>query len=316
MKRKRYLAVFLAAVLLIGCLSGCSTGSMEMDSLAGMDNMAPEEALGDGFYLNSSEKTDSVTVQESASSKVQESGGVQNQKLIRTFNLEAETDDLDGLLATLDDQLGALGGYVEDRTVRNGSTYSNRSYRYANLTIRVPVDQLDSFVAHIQGASNVVSYQESAEDVTLSYVATQSRITALETEQARLLELLAQAQTMDDLLTIESRLTDVRTELEKVTSQLRLYDNLVDYGTIRLSITEVTEFTVVEEETVWQRISGGFMESLRDLGNGITEVFVFVVVNLPHFLVWGAVITAIVLLIKSLGKKKRAKAARPPEQTQ
>lgn len=314
MKRNRYLAVFLAAVLLIGCLSGCSAGKVATDSMA---PVAPETALGDGFYLNRSEKTDSVTVQESGSSQGKGSGGVQNQKLIRTVNLEAETDDLDGLLATLDDQISALGGYVESRTVRNGSKYSNRSYRYANLTIRVPVAQVDGFAEHIRGASNVVSYQENAEDVTLSYVATQSRITALETEQARLLELLAQAQTMDDLLTIESRLTDVRTELEKVTSQLRLYDNLVDYGTIHLSITEVTEFTVVEEEeTLWQRISSGFMESLRSLGNGITEVFVFLVVNLPHILVWGAVITAVVLWIKSRRKKKRAKAAQKPEQPQ
>lgn len=74
-----------------------------------------------------------------------------------------------------------------------------------------------------------------------------SRITALETEESRLLELLAAAANMSDLLEIESRLTEVRTELEKVKSQLRIYENQVSYGTIYLTVSEVKEYTVVEE---------------------------------------------------------------------
>jgi hypothetical protein len=102
---------------------------------------------------------------------------------------------------------------VENKNIRNGSANASRRYRYANLTIRVPVDQLDAFVEHVSGASNVVHYSENAKDITLSYVATQRRITALETEQTRLLELLAQAENMSDLLQIEQLLTDVGTEL-------------------------------------------------------------------------------------------------------
>ena len=77
------------------------------------------------------------------------------------------------------------------------------------------------------------------------------------------MELLAQAGTMEDLLQIEKRLTEVRTELEKVTSQLRLYDNLVGFGTVHLSLRQVTEFTdTTVEPTIWQRIGSGFVSSL------------------------------------------------------
>ena len=245
------------------------------------------------------------------------SAGVQNQKLIRTMTLETETEDLDTLLSALDQKIKALGGYVENKNVRNGSASATKRYRYANLTVRVPVDQLDAFVEHVSGASNVVHYSENAKDITLSYVATQSRITALETEQTRLLELLAQAQDMSDLLQIEARLTDVRTELEQVTSQLRLYDNLVDYGTIELSVTEVQEYTPVEKETMWQLMGSGLKENWQALGEFSENLLVFLVSALP----WLIPISIIVALWIATGKKRRArraerKAARKAKKTQ
>lgn len=308
----RKMAVWVLAVALV--LSGCGASTAPKENLTTDSSMGRLES-GDIFYGGGYVVEDMEAVKETVAASDAGSAGVQSQKLIRTLELEAETEELDALLSALEQKLQMLGGYVENRNVRNGSHYSGRSYRYASLTLRIPVDRLDSFLEHVQGASNVVSLSESARDVTLSYVAAESRRTALETEHARLLELLAQAKNMEDLLTIESRLTDVRTELEETASQLRLYDNLVDYGTVRLSITEVTKFTPVEKETLWQRLSGGFVESLQSLGEGITEVFVFVVVNLPFILVWGLLLTVAVVLIKSAVKKRRRKTANPPEQT-
>ena len=159
---------------------------------------------------------------------------------------------------------------------------------------------------HVSDVSNITTNQESTDDVTLDYIATESRTIALETEHQRLLELLAKAEDMEDLLLIESRLTSIRAELEEVKSQLRLYDNLVSYGTVRLNIDEVRQYTVIEEEpeTVWQRISTGFMKSLKGLGNGITEIFVFLVVALPYLLVIALAVTALVLLLRSKRRKK------------
>lgn len=310
MKKRSIAALFLTAALLFSAC-GASTASMEDNAGAQAEvSNRYSDTLYDSLYLTA-EKTDTETVMETTAA---EDGSVQSQKLIRTMDMDAETDDLDALLAALDQKVRELGGYVENRNVRNGSSYSDRSCRCASLTVRIPADMLDSFAEHIQGASNVLSYQESAKDVTLSYVATESRMKALETEQARLLELLAQAQTMEDLLTVESRLTDVRTELEEVTSQLRLYDNLVDYGTVYLSVTEVTRFTLVEEETVWQRISGGFGESLQGLWSGVTEAFVFLAVNLPYIVVWGILIAGGVLLVRKVFKQKKKKQIPPPAQ--
>lgn len=293
---KKFLAMTLALLLTVSLLAGC-----------GAQNGGASNEMADGMMGG----TGDSNTQESGMSKPSEGSGSsslpENQKLVRKVWLDAETEDLDALLAQVDQRISELSGYVEEREVYNGSNYtSSRRYRYANLTIRIPAAQLDAFVSHVSEASNITSTNETTENITLSYVATQSRITALETEQARLLELLAQAETMEDLLQIESRLTDVRTELEEVTSQLRLYDNMVDYGTLYLNLSEVREYTVTEEpETVWERIGEGFMQSLKDLGNFFTELFVFVIVGLPYFVIIAIVVTAVILLIKF--RKKKAK---------
>ena len=165
------------------------------------------------------------------------------------MDMNVETDDLEVLMSGLEQKIQALGGYVEDQSIHNGSNYSARRYRNANITVRIPDEQVEQFTGDIAGMANVVSQNLRREDITLKYVATASRVTALETEEARLLELLAKAETMADLLEIEARLTDVRYELENYASQLRLYDNQVDYATVYLSISEVQEYTPVEEPT-------------------------------------------------------------------
>ena len=117
---------------------------------------------------------------------------------------------------------------------------------------------------------------------------------------------------MSDLLQIEGRLTDVRYELESVTSQLRVYDNLVDYATIHLNLSEVQEYTPVEEETLWQRISGGFVESLKNLGNFFVELFVALIVGLPYIVFIGAIVVVVVILCRRSAKKRKQKSLQHP----
>ena len=283
MKKFRALAMLLVVVMLF---AGCAK------EMSPQDNRLPEAAAGNGVYEESAEKTESVGIEE-------------NRKLIRTVTIQAETADLDVILSDLDVQLATLGGYVQNKAVQNGR---NSSSRYATLTLRIPADKLDQFVGHVEDSTNILSSNEKAEDVTLKYAATESRIKALETQEARLLELLAEAKDLNDLLTLENKLASVRQELETVKSQLKLYDSLVDYGTVNLTITEVREYTVVEEEepTAWQRIGEGFVGSLKGVWNILTEIFIFLVVALPYL-----AIPAIILIVVLVVHKKRSHYRKP-----
>jgi hypothetical protein len=133
---------------------------------------------------------------------------------------------------------------------------------------------------------------------------------ALEVEQERLLELLAKAENMTDLLEIEARLTDVRYELENVTSRLRVLSNQVDYATIYLYISQVRIYTEVEEQTVWQRIGSGFKENLQNISDDLKDFFVWIVTYSPQLIFWCVVIAVVVTVLK----RKRAKKHAPKEQ--
>ena len=238
----------------------------------------------------------------------------EGRKWIITMDMEVETDDLDKLMADLDQKIDAIGGYVEDQNIHNGSTYASRRYRNANLTVRVPDEKVDQFTGDLSGMANVVSQNLRREDITLKYVATASRVTALETEEARLLELLAKAETMEDLLTIEARLTDVRYELENYASQLRLYDNQVDYATVYLYINEVQEYTPVEEPTFFERIKTTFSDALEGLGDGIVNVTVFLIGNSPYLLTLGIAALVILKFVKRRGQIRLKKKTKQEDQ--
>ena len=285
MKMQGILPLLLAILMILALFAGCSAPS---DYNKGE---APIPEGGEGIYDSNSGTQNAEII---------------GRKLIRTITIDAETKDLDALLTDLDVQLATLGGYVQSKQVRGSA--ANGSRRYASLTLRIPAEKLDQFVSHVSGATNILSSGETTEDVTLKFIATESRIAALEAEEARVMELIAKAENLNELLTLESKLSNIRQELEEVKSQLKLYENLIDYGTVYLSISEEKEYTVVEEEdpTVWERISSGFVKSLNGVGTIFTELFVFFVVASPYLAI-PAVIVVIVLVCLHISRKKAKK---------
>lgn len=305
MKLKKHLSLFLALLMLLPILTACGASSK---SEAAYEMAAPmeEAAAADMVAMNTA----------SAMGGAEGSGSAalpEGRKWIITIDMNVETEDLDGLMEALYADIDKLGGYVEDQNIHNGSSYSSRRYRNAHLTVRIPDEKVDEFTEEVGQLGNVVSQNLRREDITLQYVATSSRVTALETEEARLLELLAKAETMEDLLEIEARLTDVRYELENYASQLRLYDNQVDYATFYLYIDEVQEYTPVEEPTFWERITGGFRDSLESLGEGAVDLVVWLIVSSPYLAVF-AVFAGIAFFFVRRVRKNRAKKTSPKKE--
>ena len=312
MKMKKTLALLLSGLMLVSLLVGCGAASKDMVAMDS-ESFAPMEngALADGIYESLKREELDSDYEDSAD----KAPSVTQRKLIRKIYLNTETEDMDALLSAIDIKVNALGGYMESREVYTGSRYSSYdSRRHADLVIRVPKDKLDEFVSHVGKESNITSSNETSDDVTLTYVAVQSRMTALQKEEARLLELIDKAANLSELLELEKRLTEVRTDLENVTSQLLLYDNLVDFGTIEVSISEVQKLTPVQEPGFFNRIGTGFMESLKNLWAFLKELAIFLVVASPYLVAIGVVAFVTVLIIRrSIRKRRAARSKKQPK---
>lgn len=297
-------AAFLIMLTIPAC--GASSGSSASDSAAWSNSMPAEGAVQEAGIYEEAAETDVGSGSETAAL---EENAVSDRKLIKNVSMAVETEDYAGLISVVQSRVEELGGYTESFESYNESSVGSRS---ASLTLRIPADRLDEFVSQVEEISNIVSRQETVEDVTLTYVDLESRRRMYEEEEDRLLSLLEQAETLEEIIALESRLTEVRYQLESMESQLRTMDNQVNYSTIYLSIDEVERYTPPAEKGTWERIRTGFTENVYRVGNGIKEFFIGFVISLPILLVLavGIIIAVIVIrLFLRISEKNNAKRA-------
>src|SRR5690606_19278103 len=101
------------------------------------------------------------------------------------------------------------GGYIESSNFSGGSDPERRS---ATLTVRVPVENYEGFLASVRGMSGLTVESEGSNstEVTEQYTDLSSRLRNLERTEQQYLDLLAQATTINDILPVQDRLTGVR----------------------------------------------------------------------------------------------------------
>lgn len=315
--KKRILCALGLALLLTGCGSSSydsSASNKAAQTMAASDMMteeAADEAASEGVYEYDAVAQDSDAGSGSSTAENVQKQVEQGRKLIRRMDIGVETQNFDELLSQIDAKVAELGGYIESSNTY-GSSYGYEGNRSADYTVRVPADKMDEMVTMVSENANVTRKSESTDDVTLSYVDTKSRKEALEVEQERLMALMEKAESVDAIIALETRLTEVRYQIQSMESQLRTYDNQVDYATITLSVEEVTIYTpdTQEPKSDLQRMTDGFVTSVKRVLQGIKNFLIDLVIALPYLLIWAVVIAAIVLVVRVIVKKSKKKRER------
>ena len=224
-----------------------------------------------------------------------------DRKIIKTANMSAETKNFDEFLSTVENYLREKGGYIENKETNNNADFAGRK---CYLTIRIPEAELDGLMKKI-GENATVTYENiSANDVTDSYNDSQRQIEVLETEQQRLLELLKKAESLDDILEIESRLTKIRYELSSYEQQIEEYDDSVSYSALSLNVSEVERETVAKTDSFFTRVSEGFMTSISDIGNGFTTLAVGFLSITPYLVLIAVILLIAYFIVKAIIKRK------------
>lgn len=294
---KRKVEAFLIAVMLVMMTAGCGNSSkMAVEDRATVSSGAEL----DGEYSWDTDETANTGVTSENGLEAQVENG---RKLIRTVSLSLETKEFDSVLTNLSTKTTELGGYIETSSV-NGNSYSHHSTRYASYVIRIPADKLNEFVEVVSELGNVTQKNESVEDVTLRYIDVESHKKALETEQERLLELLSKAENMEEILTIESKLSDIRYEIENYESQLKTMDNQIDYSTVSVYVDEVERVTDTGEKGFFEEIKERFGNSLYVVARGIRGLVIGILGSLPILIVCGGVIAVVVIVVRKILKKR------------
>ena len=302
--KKRIGGIFLAAGLLLSLLTACGGGKdfasggtasngavMEGPSAAPREPMDAAADMEYGF----------VAAEESAAVGGAEEDVLRDAKMIRTANLEMETTAFDGAVEGLGRLTKEMGGYYEDSSLRTGGG----GYRWADYTIRVPAENYDEFLTRAGELCSLTWRSESAENVTEAYYDTAGRWKTQQIKLERLQELLSRAEAMEDIITIESAISETEYQIENLSGTLRHYDALVDFATVHVNLQEVYKLSSVEEapDSFGARMGSAFTSGWAAFTDGMENLAVGLAYSWMWLIVLAVIVFAVVRAVR--GGKRR-----------
>ena len=222
------------------------------------------------------------------------------EKIIRTVSFTIKTLEYDADLQAIQDIAAGMGGRMEYLSA-NGEKNST-VLRSAYLTLRIPSEKLDDFIAGAQGVGALTSLTQQSQNISESYYDTAARLETQKQKMDRLNVLLAEAENIADLIEIESAIADTQYWIDHYTGQLNHYDDQVDYSTVNVSLQEV-KVAASEEASLFQRIWSALKDSFTEGVAFLGDMVVFVIAAAPWLILAGLV----VFVVKKIRKKKKEK---------
>ena len=319
MKRfqNRIISSILAMTVAVAfLLTACGASSMSADMKA--EAAAPQEmANGAYFDYDGYDVMEEVAVEEemdAVTGSTGNSAAVQvERKIIKNADLSMETMEYDGAYAVITEITEGFGGYIESSSIDGVSLYDQQrgrqSNRYAHFTIRVPAEHLYNYINALSEKFNITNKSESANDISDQYYDAAARLSNLEVQEKRLLELLEQAGALADLLEIERELADVRYEIETITASLKRMDSRVSYSTVNISLQEVFEYQekTTPPRTFADRIMDAFEGSADNFLDFCEDLLIAIIYAAPMLLFFAVIVLAVIFVIRLLRKAIRRK---------
>ena len=305
---KRCLTLLLALVLALS-LAACGAKSAGPDTMTG-DYNGYESAKEDYDFSATDDEPEGAGAWNGdgqVGSGIDKSLSERGVKMIYSAHIEMQTLSYEQAVEDIAALVERSGAYFEQK---NFSNYSS-GYRHASYTVRVPAEQFVDFCAQVGTLCHVTWQDDSAENISEQYYDTQSRLETAQIKLARLQELLKKAENMEDIITIESAISETELAIEQLTGTLRSYDALVDFATVHLSLEEVYQLSNVEQapqgfgDRVGGAFSSGWSAFVTALGN--------LVVALAYGWVWVLLLAVIVAAVVRILRKRRPETGDRPE---
>jgi hypothetical protein len=244
-------------------------------------------------------------------------------KIVYSGNATIETTAFDDTIERFEELVKSLGGFVEFSYVSGkpiipevkGTDGVYRpmytAYRSATFTVRIPAVAFEGAKSTLGTLGNVTSLTSSAVNITAQYTDNEARLVMYRTEETRLNILLERADTIADIMSIESRLAQVQYEIESLETSKRNMDSQVSYSTLSVNIAEVEKYTETEQphRTYWQQIGDALRDSIKAIGRFFAWLGKAIVAILPVLLIIAVVVLILVALVKSRRKRKAKKYA-------
>lgn len=234
-----------------------------------------------------------------------------SRKIILNGYLQIDTEDYDKTQNMVIDITKASGGFVQNSYTRY-KAYDredpSKSLKTGNLTIRIPGKDFYNIYNQIKSLGIVVDERINSDDITKEYRDTSSEVENLKAQEKRLREILDSAKDVKEILEVERELTRVRGDIDRLTGNLKTWDDLVDLSTIEVHLNEITlrdkEIQSLSEENIWAKSKKGFIKTTNNIINLLENFLISFISNLPIIMALAVVFVIGYLMIKKFILKK------------
>jgi Domain of unknown function (DUF4349) len=278
---RRWPAALTAIALLAFVLVGCAAQS---DTAAQGDAGAGAPAASDGQEPSASRDRDDGQSQDGVAAPIE-------QRIVKTGEVGLEVDSVAVILAQVRAMALEMGGYV-------GGSQAGTQEQTASVTLRVPADRFDELITRLQELPDVelMSMSTREEDVTRQIVDLDARIRNLEASEASYRALLERAERIEDVLTVQGRLDEVRGQIEQLEAQVQTIEGQAALSTLTVTIIPREE-PVAEVQSGWDpgAQATSAVATLVGIGQGLFDALTWIVIVVLPIAVVGGLITLAVM---------------------
>jgi hypothetical protein len=236
----------------------------------------------------------------------------ETRKIIYTANMVVETREFDKSVGTVKAVINKYGGYVENSQANGVSeTTAATVGRTTVIALRMPIEKYDTAMGELQAIGNVLSKNESTEDVSRQYVDTEARNKTLTMQRDKLYDLLAKADTMENIIALQNEISRLTVEIEQMTAQLNFWNDKVSYSTITVELHELVTPKSVKpaDPDLGSRISGAFYDTINSMKKGLESFAVVFIGFLPWLAIILVVAGVLAAVLVPVARKARKAAA-------
>lgn len=309
MKRQTKL-VFVAALMvciLAGCGGAKSSTAVMSDTAAPAANSSAQKSYSEGVAYDNA----AATVEEeiapagegglttSQAQKPDQSQGditLLEEKLVYHCNLDIETLDYPAAIASIKQTITKYGGVIQSESESDsGQNWYYADYRKTSgtmhnyLEVRIPSKEYETFLAELDGVGKIISKSTSVDNISQQYYDTTAQIEALQIQEKNLLAMLEKCESIEDMITVEQRLSEVQYELNSLQTTRRYMDMDVAYSYVNISISEVMEYRKDSEAVKRNTFMDRLKHTIMSTGKGFLsflEGLLFLIIGLfPYILV-------------------------------
>ena len=244
------------------------------------------------------------------------------EKLVYYCDLDIETLDYAGTMSAIKDTIKKYGGVIQSENESDDSYHwYYEDYRKTGgtlhnyLQVRIPSEKYDSFLSELDGIGKIISKSTSVDNISQQYYDTTTQIEALQIQEKNLLAMLEKCETIEDMITVQERLSEVQYELNSLQTTKRYMDVDVAYSYVNINVSEVLEYHYESEPVKTNTFIDRLQNTLKSTGTGFLsfmEGLLFVVIRLMPYLLIAAVICLIFRkkIKQKLDDRKADKAAK------